>query len=190
MEGVWYWGVENRAIGGAISSSHAIETGAGAILIDPVRLVDSELSKLAPVAAIVLTARCHQRSCWRYRAQLGVPVWAPLDATGEDEQPDRRYAERELIGDALLPVRTPGPEHAHYAVLAPSRRTLFCPDLLSHSPEFGLAFVPAEYHEQPAETRRSTAALLDLEFDALCFDHGPPLTGDPRTAIEQLLRRT
>ena len=51
----------------------------------------------------------------------------------------------------------------------------------------GLAFVPAEFHDDPAETRRSVERLTELDFDVLCLDHGRPVTDDPHAAIEALL---
>jgi hypothetical protein len=50
-----------------------------------------------------------------------------------------------------------------------------------------LAFVPFQFHDEPAETRRSVERLLDLDFTILCLDHGPPLTHDPKAAIRALL---
>jgi glyoxylase-like metal-dependent hydrolase (beta-lactamase superfamily II) len=62
---------------------------------------------------------------------------------------------------------------------------LFCSDLiLNHGRE--LAFVPPEFHDDPAETRRSVERLLELDFELLCLDHGPPLA-DGKAAIELLL---
>ena len=66
---------------------------------------------------------------------------------------------------------------------------LFCSDLISNDPERGLDFIPFEYHEDPAETQRSVERLLDLPFSILCLDHGPPLDGDPKTALRELLAR-
>ncbi len=47
--------------------------------------------------------------------------------------------------------------------------------------------MPPEYHEDPAETRRSIERLLELPFLVLCFDRGVPLMDDPKTEIERLL---
>jgi len=47
--------------------------------------------------------------------------------------------------------------------------------------------VPPEYHEDPAETRRSVERLLELPFSVLCLDHGVPLTDDPKAEIQRLL---
>ncbi len=55
------------------------------------------------------------------------------------------------------------------------------------SAEGELRFIPFEYHEDPAETRRSVEGLLDLDFEILCLDHGAPVTDDPKAAIRRLL---
>jgi hypothetical protein len=51
-------------------------------------------------------------------------------------------------------------------------------------------FVPPEFHEDPAETRRSVEKLLDLPFAILCLDHGAPIADDPKSAIRDLLDAT
>src|SRR5436853_516251 len=80
-----------------------------------------------------------------------------------------------LLG-GLRAIRTPGPEKPHYSFLLEREPgVLFCSDLISNDGGRELRFVPAEYHEDPAETRRSVERLLDLEFSILCLDHGAPL---------------
>ena len=188
-EGVWHWRIRNANIGGGISSSQAVSTETGCVLIDPVRLAPEALGALPAPEAILLTARTHQRSAWRYRRELGIEVWLADDAPAAEEEPDRRYAEGDTLPGGLDVIRTPGPEWPHYSFLL--RRepgVLFCSDLLTcYSDE--LDFVPFEYHDDPAETRRSVERLLDLDFTILCLDHGPPLTHDPKAAIRALLAR-
>ena len=188
-DGVWHWRIHNANIGGAISSSHAVATDGGCVVIDPVRLAADPLATLPTPESILLTATCHQRAAWRYRRELGIEVWAPQDARAGDESPDRTYAEGDLLPGGLLAIRTPGPEWAHYSLLLRrDRGVLFCSDLISNH-DGRLEFVPFEYHEDPAETRRSVERLLDLDFSILCLDHGAPLTGDPKAAIRALLER-
>jgi hypothetical protein len=188
VDGVFHWRIRNSAIGGDISSSHAVVDGDGCVLVDPVRLADGAFARLPPPSAIVLTARCHQRAAWRYRAQLGIEVWLPEDAAPADEEPDRRYAEDELLPGGLRAVRTPGPERPHYSfLLERSSGVLFCSDLIANDGGPELEFVPPEYHEDPAETRRSVERLLDLDFSILCLDHGAPLTDDPKAELRRLL---
>jgi glyoxylase-like metal-dependent hydrolase (beta-lactamase superfamily II) len=187
-DGLWYWRIENSAIGGAISSSHAVATGDGCVLVDPVRL---EPLTLPPPTAVVLTATTHQRSAWRYRAELGVEVWLPEDARPGDEEPDRRYAEGDVIPGHLLAFRTPGPERPHYSFLLEREPgVLFCSDLLMNDGDRNLVFVPPEFHEDPDETRRSVEKLLDLPFAILCLAHGTPIVDDPKAAIRDLLDAT
>lgn len=188
IEGVWHWSVANSAIGGATSSSQALALDDGCVLIDPIRLDVDELGSLPRPNAIVLTAKCHQRSAWRYRSTFGAEVWAPDGAPAMDEEPDRRYAEGDVVPGGLRAIRTPGPEPVHFCLLREDApRILFCSDLLMGDGDGGLAFVPGQFHDDPAETRRSVERLAELEFDVLCLDHGRPVTTDPHGAIAALL---
>jgi hypothetical protein len=188
--GVWHWRIRNSHIGGAISSSHAVAADGGCVLVDPVRLTDDALASLPPPQAVLLSATCHQRSAWHYRAELGIEVWLPEDARPGDEEPDGRYAEDDVLLGGLRAIRTPGPEKPHYSFLLEREpRVLFCSDLLTHYSDT-LEFVPFEYHEDPEETRRSAELLLDLDFSILCLDHGVPLRDDPKAAIRNLLAST
>ena len=110
VDGVWHWRISNSNLGGATSSSQAISADAGTVLIDPVQLAPSELAGLREPTAIVLTAKCHQRSAWRYRSEFGAEVWAPAGAPDADEEPDHRYGDGDLLPGGLRAVHTPGPE--------------------------------------------------------------------------------
>jgi glyoxylase-like metal-dependent hydrolase (beta-lactamase superfamily II) len=189
IRGVWHWRLQDDRIGGHTSAAHAVATSGGAVLIDPLPLADDALEQLAPVEAICLTAQCHQRSAWRYRDRFGARVYAPATRPMEQE-PDERYAEGDLVPGGLRVIHTPGPETAHYSFLSESRPgVLFCSDLLMCE-DGRLDFVPLEYHDDPPVTRSSVEGLLDLDFEILCFDHGTPITEDPKRAVRELLERT
>jgi glyoxylase-like metal-dependent hydrolase (beta-lactamase superfamily II) len=185
-QGIWHWRVHNSRIGGSISSCQLLADGDGAVLVDPVRLDEAAFAGLPAVTAVCLTAKCHQRSAWHYRALTGAPVWAPAGSAEMDEQPDHRYRAGELLPGRLRALRTPGPEPVHYCLLAEGRDALICSDLLMRSDDGDLRYVPFEYHEDPAATRASVAALLDQEFTLLLLDHGPPVA-DGKAAIRALL---
>ena len=188
IDGLWHWSIANSAIGGATSSSQALAVEGGCVLVDPIQLAPEAFAALPRPTAIVLTAKCHQRSAWRYRHELGAEVWAPAGAAAGDEEPDRRYAEGDVLPGGLRAIRTPGPEPIHYCLLREeAARILFCSDLLMGDGAGGLAFVPGEFHDDPAETRRSVERLAELRFDVLCLDHGTPITEDPQGAIEALI---
>jgi glyoxylase-like metal-dependent hydrolase (beta-lactamase superfamily II) len=189
VAGVYHWRIHNSNIGGAISSSHAVEDRDGIVMVDPVQLADAALGSLGRPTAAVLTARCHQRSAWRFRSQFGIEVWLPEDAEAADEEPDRRYREGEALPGGLVALRTPGPEWPHYSFLLKREPgVMFVSDLIG-SRGGVLDFVPPQFHEDPAETRRSVERLLDLPFAALCLDHGAPITYDPKAALRELLAR-
>jgi glyoxylase-like metal-dependent hydrolase (beta-lactamase superfamily II) len=185
--GLWHWRAHNANIGGSISSCQLYERAGEAVLVDPVPLDDEAWAGLPQPTAVVLTAKCHQRSAWRYRRQFGATVWGPAGTAPMDERPDNLYEEGDPLPAALRPVRTPGPEPVHFCLLAEDG-VLFCSDLLANDDR--LEFVPLQYHDDPDETRRSVQGLLELEFSILCFDHGPPITNDPKAAISDLLQRT
>jgi len=189
--GIWHWRVENAAIGGEWSSSHAVRTNDGFALIDPVPLADDALSRLEPVVAIVLTAAAHQRSAWRYRKRFGAPVWLPRGSRATDEKPDELYGESDVLPGNLRAIRTPGPELPHYSLLLDGEPAiLFSSDLVALSRHSGkLEFVPPQFHEDPAETRRSVERCAELDFDVLCLAHGPPIE-DGQRALRELLERT
>ncbi len=191
VDGLYYWQIHNSNIGGAISSSHAIVSGDECVFVDPVRLSDEALARLPKPSAVVLNARTHQRAAWRYRRECGAEVWLPADAPPADEEPDHRYAEGDVLPGGLVAVRTPGPEWPHYSLLRQgSPGVLICSDLVSHEGGGELLFIPPEYHDDPAETRRSVRRLLDLRFGVLCFDHGAPIVRDPKRSLRRLLEAT
>jgi hypothetical protein len=190
VTGVWRWGVANERIGGAESTGHAVAAPDGAVLVDPVRLAPAALTLLGPVSAILLTAQCHQRSSWRYRRELGAPVWAPEGTRPMEEEPDERYRAGDVLPGGLRAVHTPGPEEVHFSFLLEREPgVLFCSDLLTNYDGRGLDFVPLQYHDDPPQTRRTVESLLGLDFDVLCLDHGSAIVDDPKAEIQALLAR-
>ncbi len=187
-DGVYHWRIENSSIGGALSSSHAVVEDNVCVLVDPVRVSDDALTALPRPTAILLSATCHQRSSWHYRSKLGAEVWLPEDARAADEKPDRHFAEGDVLPGGLKAIRTPGPERAHYSfLLERGPGVFFCSDLVANAGTSDLHFIPPEYHEDPAETRRSVEMLLELPFSILCLDHGAPVRHDPKAQIRKLL---
>lgn len=190
VAGVFHWSVANPRIGGMTSASHAVRTDSGeSVLVDPVRLADEHLETLQPIATIVLTAATHQRAAWRYREQFGATVYLPAGSRETDGEPDRHYGAGDVLPGGLEAIHTPGPEEPHYALLKRDDGVLFCPDLVMVE-DGDLVFVPGEYHEDPKETRRSVERLLELPFDVLCLDHGPPYLDDPKESLRELLAVT
>lgn len=190
LPGLWHWRISNSNIGGATSSSQALLTREGLVLVDPVRLDPAALGALPRPMATLLTARCHQRAAWQYRRELGAEVWLPEDAAAADEAPDRTYNDGDRLPGGLRAFRTPGPEWPHYSFLYEGDPgILFCSDLMSSDDSGTLDFIDPRFHEDPAATRTSVEKLLDLDFGVLCLAHGVPITDDPKAEIRDLLAR-
>ena len=82
-------------------------------------------------------------SCPRAR---GRPMRSPTGTT----------AQATRLPGGLEAVHAPGPEQPHYALLLErGPGVLFCPDQLMRGPDGELLLVPGEFHEDPAETRRT-----------------------------------
>jgi hypothetical protein len=189
VPGIWHWYVWDDRIG-AESHAHAVSSEGGTVLIDPLPLQEAALRGLEPIAAICLTAACHQRSAWRYRRGYGAKVYAPEGTREMEEEPDVRYREGDALPGGLKAINTPGPERAHYALWrAEAPVVVFCPDLVMRVEGGEVEFVPPEYHEDPQATRDSLRRLLDLPFALFCMDHGAPLMADGRDALQALLER-
>jgi glyoxylase-like metal-dependent hydrolase (beta-lactamase superfamily II) len=187
VPGVWWWSIHDERID-FVSTAHAVAGAEGAVLIDPLPLVDDALAELGDVHAICLTAGTHQRSAWRYRRQLGVPVYAPALSKLIEEEPDERYEDGDELPGGLRAVFTPGAGTTqHTFLLDRDGGIAFVPDLFVNVAGVGLAIAGEEEMPDPEEARRSTRKLLDLPFAVLCLDHGPPVTNDPKTAISSLL---
>jgi glyoxylase-like metal-dependent hydrolase (beta-lactamase superfamily II) len=188
LSGLWTWTIEDPRIGGFASTSHALETEDGVVLIDPHRLAPDALAALGKVMAIVLSCGPHQRSAWHYRRELGVPVHAPQGLQEIDEEPDHEYSDGGALPGGLRAVFAPGPGTKQYVLLSAGEpKILFAGDHFVHPPGGVLGLVSDEYIHDPAQTRETVKGLLELEFDILCTGHGPPVTDDPKSAIRALV---
>jgi metallo-beta-lactamase superfamily protein len=183
LPGLWRWWLHDERTD-FIGAAYAVD----GVLIDPLPLVPDELARLGDVTAIVLTAGSHQRSSWRYRRELGVPVWAPALVREVDEEPDTRYGDGDELPGGLRAVFTPGAGTTQHTLLLGGEPSVaICPDLLLQPEDGELGFVPDEYLYDPAEARRSIETLLTLPFDVLALTHGGVLRDDPKAAIRALI---
>jgi hypothetical protein len=183
--GLWHWQVHDERID-FVSSSHALRTDDGTVLVDPLPLAPDALARLGNVAAICLTTSSHQRSSWRLRRELGVPVYAPALAKLVDEEPDVRYSEGDTLPGGLTAIFTPGAGTTQHTLLLESD-VAFVPDLFARPAGAELIMTPARYMHDPDEARRSAEKLLGCEFDVLCHGHGAPVVGSAKDAIRAVL---
>ena len=191
-DGVWHWRIHNAAIGGGISSSHAIRTmlddgRVGCVLVDPVRLDGHAMQELPHVVvAVVLTSHGHQRAAWRMRREHGAQVWAPVGCEGLDEAPDHSYRAGDDLPGGLVAIHTPGPEAVHYSLHLPSADAVIVSDLVRRPDDGSLEFVPFEYHEHPEQTVASVRHLASLDCERLLLDHGAPILEGGAQSLREL----
>lgn len=186
--GIWHWRIRDERIGNAPGAAHAVTGEEGTVLIDPLPLAPEAFAELGTVSAICLTTTSHQRSAWRLRRELGVPVWIPSLTHAIDEQPDARYSEGDALPGGLEPIFTPGAgTRQHSFLLDRHGGIVFTPDLFMHDEGSPLRFVSAQYMHSPEEARRSAEKLLERDFAVLCTGHGAPVTDDPRGAVRAAL---
>lgn len=188
VPGVWTWSVEDERIGGYTSTSYAVASDEGTVLIDPLPLADAPFGELGEIAAICLTTSNHQRSSWRLRRKLGVEVHAPALSKEIEEEPDGRYSEGDMLPGGLRTVFTPGAGTTqHTFLLDRDGGIAFVPDPLLVMPDGRVAVVPAEFAHDVEGARRSAEKLLDLPFIILCVAHGGAVTEDAKGKIRAAL---
>ena len=115
VDGVVHWTVQDDRINFR-SDAYAVETPDGKVLIDPLPLSPEAAAALGKVAAICLTEGQHQRSAWRLRKRLGVPVWAPEGAHQIEETPDHWYVDGDILPGGVRAVETSGFGTVHCAL--------------------------------------------------------------------------
>src|SRR5919201_5959804 len=145
VPGIWHWSIHDDRID-FVGDAYAVQGEDGTVLIDPHPLAEGALAQLGPIAAVCLTTSSHQRSSWRLRRELGVPVHAPALAKEVEEEPDVRYSEGDELPGGLRPFFTPGAGTTqHTLLLTRQGGAAFVPDLFLVPPGGALTLIPEVY---------------------------------------------
>lgn len=164
------------------------------VVIDPMLPAEGlDAFAAAPPEHVLLTNRHHDREAWEYVERFGATVHCVRQGLGELEgRGDVRAFE---FGDEL-----PGGIVAHEvgalcpdeaALHIPAHRALACADGVVRWPGVdGLAFVPDELMDDPAETKAGLRAAYgrlaaELDFDLLLLAHGDPVLEGGRDALRE-----
>lgn len=169
-------------------SSCAIATDAGLIFMDPIELSEPALGMLLQAGkpgAIILTNGNHTRDAEKFRARLGVKIFAFCEAAGLDLIPDATLAEGRIAPGGMQVIALPGAGPGEIALVG--HGTACIGDALIHLPPEGLRILPDKYCANPAQLRQSLRKLLSCDFQVMTFAHGVPLNGLARAKIEHLL---
>jgi glyoxylase-like metal-dependent hydrolase (beta-lactamase superfamily II) len=186
VPGVRRWSIHDERID-FLSAAYAVLTGDGVVMIDPLPLEAAALAELGRPEAIVLTCGSHQRCAWRYRRELGAPVYAPALSKEIEEEPDVRYGDGDALPGGLRAVFTPGAGTTQHTLLLGDPKVAFVPDMLVETPDGRVAMLASRWMYDSEEARRSVEKLRDLDFDVLCLAHGGAITEHAKDAVRGAL---
>jgi len=199
LPGVWHWTAVHPDIHIEVSSYWLEESG---VLIDPLVPREEGLEWFAArehaPSAILLSNRLHYRESGIFAERFGCVVYC--NSSGLHEFSDGRAVLGFDIGD-LLPggvrafeVDAICPDDT--ALYLPAERAVaFADGIVSggpHGREGLLGFVPDGLMDDPAETKRGLLracerVLAELDFDHVLLAHGPPVIGDGRERLSELV---
>ena len=165
--------------------STAIRTPDGFVLIDPVRLEEQAIERMAGedgVVAVLLTNGNHLRGSLYEKERLDVPIYAPEGAQLEVPA-DYLVKDGELIFQTLKAIGLPGGGSGETAYLAPD--VLVIGDALTNLD--GLQILPDKYCKNFTLLLESLRVLRSLSFDIVCFAHGLPIVGKAREKVAAIV---
>jgi glyoxylase-like metal-dependent hydrolase (beta-lactamase superfamily II) len=183
-DSVYYWSVYDPSLKCEVGST-ALRSASGLVVVDPVPLAEqawNDLLAIAPLRAVLLTNGNHARHAPALREKYRVPV-ATAPATRKDLgelNPDVLLLEDELLyGISAIPV--PGATAGETVFYFRAGGTLIVGDaVINVDPAKGLELLPDKYCDDPAQNRVSLRKMLSLEFTAITFAHGLPVTSRAR----------
>ena len=191
VPGIVHWTVQDDRISFR-SDAYGVETPDGKVLIDPLPLSAEAVESLGKVAAICLTEGQHQRSAWRLRKRLGVPVYAPEGAHDLEETPDHWFVDGQELPGTLRAIDTPGFGTVHCALILvrdSGGPVLFSGDLVVREGEGAFGLIPDKYVDDPRDIRASVTKLLELAPEILCPAHGAPATSGGGDRLQEALHK-
>ncbi|MFC1619918.1 hypothetical protein ACFL45_08235 [Candidatus Neomarinimicrobiota bacterium] len=167
-----------------------MKTPDGMVVIDALPLTKEAMAELQDVCAIVMTHGNHQRSVWRFRRELGVPVYAPSDVHDLDEKPDILIDEGSPLPGGLRAIRATGFSDACYLAYTHEDGTgvLLCGDLICHYPGEAYRFPVEPSYFDPVAGQADARRLLELPLTVMCAAHAEPTLDGCRSALEGAIK--
>lgn len=188
--GVWEWGAfspEHRVE----LTSHAVRTGAGWLVFDPIPLRD-DLWRRWPageeVAGLVLTNGNHVRGVDEWLRRGAGPVWGRRGVDYEGlvvREMEPGPGTGRWSGWEVVDLAGGGPGET--AFLRADRGLAVVGDAVVHLPGRGLEVLPEKYCTDPPRLREALGRLASRGFDRLVVAHGRPLEEQAAARVLALL---
>src|SRR3990172_1660893 len=191
LPGVFHWSVVWP--GWWSLESYFLRTPAGSVLVDPIEFTGLEpVDSALDIRAIVLTDGWHERSARLFAKRAKAPIYVPVADADRFEDFDRfhTYDDGDRLPCDLHAVGVPGVIPGEQALLSPVHGgTLFVGDALGTTGKWAPGGMVLGGHPKghpvPAQT---LSHLLDLQFANLLPGHGPPLIGDGKLRLQELIQ--
>jgi glyoxylase-like metal-dependent hydrolase (beta-lactamase superfamily II) len=190
-QGLFIWHHYSPAVKAELFST-AIATGSGVYLVDPVPLAEEflvALTRLGPIAGVVVTNGNHRRGSQEYAKKFQVPIFARRGAFPGDATPAlMEIKDGEEVGGELEVVAIEGAAAGEMALYYPADiGTVIVGDALIHFEPHGFATLPRKYCADEKEMRRSLRKLLDRKIERMLFAHGTPILSGAGARLRELL---
>lgn len=170
-----HWTIRDERIGNFRGDAFAVKTNDGLVLIDPLPLTEEVWAEIKEVCAILLTHGNHQRSAWRFRQKLGVPVFAPAGSS-LDEEPDHWFSEEDQLPGDFQAIKAIAFQNTFYLVFEHPDGTgvLFCGDLICHDEGGPYRFPVQPGYFNSEDARLDVKRLMKLSLQVMCPGHAIP----------------
>jgi hypothetical protein len=189
--GLWVWQNYDPEVKADLWST-AIQTAAGLYLIDPIRLVEGDLTGLlgsSSIAGVIVTNANHERFAVEYSNRFSVPLFA-RPGSFPDATPMRveAIAAGDKISADLEVIEIAGAVSGEIALYSPTDNgTLIIGDALINFQPYGFTFLPKKYCEDEKLMQSSLRQLLAKPSERMFFAHGTPTLSRATARLQELL---
>jgi hypothetical protein len=190
--GIFVWQAYDRSVKADLFST-ALETDAGAWVVDPIPLESTALlhfrANHPKIAGIFVTNANHARAAADFARTFAVPLYVHAELQGRS---DFLQATGVQDGEAFFQTLTPiaidggpaGETALHYSA---NGGTMVVGDALINFEPHGFGLLPAKYCLDSKLMGRSLEKILNYSFERMLFAHGTPILREARARLEQLL---
>ena len=190
--GIFVWQAYDSKVKADLFST-ALETEAGACIVDPIPLAWGALLTLQAhhpkTAGIFVTNANHARAAADFARTFSAPLYVHDELRGSpDFLPALGVQDGEEFSRGLTAVAIDGGGAGEMALHHNDNGgTMVVGDALINFEPRGFGLLPAKYCLHPKRMRQSLEKLLDYAFERILFAHGTPILSDARRRLEHLL---
>jgi hypothetical protein len=190
--GIFVWQAYDNTVKADLFST-ALDTDAGAWIVDPIPLTSEALLSFRAnhpkAAGIFVTNANHARAAVAFARTLAVPLYVHNELPGSgDFLQGTGVRDGEAFSQGPIAIAIDGGPAGEMALHYDANGgTIVIGDALINFEPHGFGFLPPKYCLDSKLMRRSLEKILDYPFERMLFAHGTPILSNARTRLEQLL---